>query len=305
MTLLRRTRPLVAYPEVSPVKYYSAVAKYMIKIVEERRLAAIVQREDEVKLVRSVRYRSGIRRPILVVKPSQIVTMAKKGAVDIMFSVTKVKEEIPDVLVVDVKADKHVWIHEYNWYIFDLVVQIICNYLKFLGIENVMVCFDGMNGYKIITLLDLEEVKAYVPDRQRFNRYISKLVEYMKELAIRVTKHYRHIIRDLDLFSHMLISGNTTLKIGLCRVPLSLHWSTKLAALPLPMPVREFAVTYSLPSRVLERLPQYGEVIEQKWKPNKVHTMMETLRKCIEEDYETEHLYKAKAFVMSHISLES
>ncbi len=304
MALLRRTRPLVAYPEVSPVRYYSVVAKYMMKVVEERKLAAIVQREDEVKLVRSVRYRSGIRRPIMIVKPSQIVTMAKKGAVDIMFSVTRIKEEIPDVLVVDVKADKHVWIHEYNWYIFDLVVQIVQNYLKFLEIENTIVCFDGMNGYKIITVLDIDDVKSYAPDRQKFNKYFTKFIENVRELAIRVTKHFKHIIQDLDLFSHMLISGNTTLKIGLCRVPLSLHWSTKLVAVPLPMSVREFSVTYSFPSRVMEKVQQYGDVIEQKWKPSRCYAMFEKLRKCIEED-SVEHLYRAKSFIMSHISLES
>jgi len=304
MLMLKRARPLVEFPDISPVRYYSRVARYMIKTLEERRLAAIVQKNGDVRLVRSVRYKSGIRRPIIITKESQIPAMAKKGVIDIMFSVTRLREELPDVYVVDIKADKHVWIHEKNWYIFDLVAQIVCNFLKFLEIENYIICFDGMNGYKIIALLNIEEAKSYVKDRQQFMKILSKSIEFLKDVAVRVAKHYKHIYEGLDLFSHMLISGNTTLKIGLCRAPFSLHWSTKLAALPLPVPVREFSVMQALPSRVIEKAENYGMVIDQKWRYNKVGTFIRVMESCMRGDY-VEYIYKAKSYIMSHISLES
>ncbi len=304
MHMLKRARPLVEFPDINPVRYYSRVARYMMKTLEERRLAAIVQKNGDVRLVRSVRYKSGIRRPIVVTKESQIPAMARKGVVDIMFSVTKIKEDFPDVYVVDIKADKHVWIHEKNWYIFDLVAQIVCNFLKFLEIENYVICFDGMNGYKIIALLNVEEAKSYVKDRQSFLKILSKSIEFLRDVAVRVAKHYKHIYQGLDLFSHMLISGNTTLKIGLCRAPFSLHWSTKLAALPLPTPVRDFSVMQALPSRVADKAENYGVVIDQRWRYNKVGTFIRVMENCLRGDY-VEHIYKAKSYIMSHISLES
>ncbi len=302
--MLRRARPLVEFPDTDPVRYYTRVAKYMIKTIEERRLAAIVQRNSDVRLVRSIRYRSGIRRPIIVIKESQIPAMVRKGVIDIMFSVTKLREELPDVYVVDIKADKHVWIHENNWYIFDLVVQIVCNFLKYLEIDNYIICFDGMNGYKVITLLDVKEAKSYVKDRNQYMKILSKSIELLKDIAIRVVKHYKSIYSGLDLFSHMLISGNTTLKIGLCRAPFSLHWSTKLAALPLSTPVREFSVMRALPSRVLDKAEIYGQVIEQKWKYSKVERFIKVIDECMKGNY-IDHVYKAKSYIMNHITLES
>ena len=304
MSMLRRARPLVEFPDADPVKYYARVARYMMKVIEERRLAAIVQKNSDVRLVRSIRYKSGIRRPIIVTKDSQIPSMAKRGVVDIMFSVTKIKEELPDVFVVDIKADKYVWIHENNWYIFDLVVQIVCNFLKYMDIDNYIVCFDGMNGYKVITLLDVDNAKSYVKDRQQYMKILSKCIELLKDVAVRVAKHYKSVYSGLDLFSHMLISGNTTLKIGLCRVPFSLHWSTKLVALPLQTPVREFSVMKALPSRVIDKAENYGQVIEQRWRYSKVDKLIKTIEECMKGQY-VEHVYKAKAYIMSHISLES
>ncbi len=300
---LKRDRPLVAYSEIPPVRYYEHVATYMMKVLEERSIAVIVQRDTEVKLVKTLRHKSGLRRPIMVNRPSQIVQLARKGAVDIMFSVTKVREELPDVFVVDIKADKNVWIHQYNWYIFDIVVKIVKLSLEFAGINKMLVCFDGMNGYKIMTLFKVDELRSEVKERRdELMRLYSTYIEFLRDLAVRVVKRFRHMLQGLDLFSHMLISGNTILKIGLCRAPLSLHWSTKLVSLPVVKPVRDFAVTESLPSRVIECVHVYGDVIESAWVENSPRKFIDIAKRYSEGDFEI--LYRAKAQILSQVSRE-
>ena len=300
---LKRSRPLVAYSEIPPPRYYEHTATYMMKVLEERALAVIVQRNSDVKFIRTIRYKSGIRRPIVVTKPSQIVKLARRGAVDIMFTVSKVKEELPDVFVVDIKADKNVWIHQYNWHIFDLVVSIVKYFLEFSDVKSYLICFDGMNGYKVITLFNVDELKAELnDDRSRLLKYYSACIDLLRDLAIRIVKRYKHVLQGLDLFSHMLISGNTTVKIGLCRAPLSLHWSTKLVSVPLAKSIRDYAVTESLPSRVIECVHVYGDIIERGWRENPARKFIEYIDRYLRGDFEI--IYRAKAWILSHLKDE-
>ncbi len=300
---LKRDRPLVAYSEIPPARYYEHTATYMMKLLEERSIALIVQRNSEIKLVKSIKYKSGIRRPIIISKSSQLVKLARRGAVDVMFSVSKLKEDLPDVFVVDIKADKNVWIHQYNWYIFDIVVSIVKKFLEFVNIKNYLICFDGMNGYKIITLFNIDELKAEVNEnKSQLLKYYLACIDFLRELAVRITKRYKNILQGLDLFSHMLISGNTTVKIGLCRAPLSLHWSTKLVAIPLTKPVREFAVTESMPSRVVGCVHVYGDVIERNWRENSPREFLRTISRFIDGNFEV--LYRAKAWILDSLRNE-
>jgi len=292
------TYPLIKYPEIEPLNYYKHVAQYLLKFLSNRKLTVIWQRNDKVGLAKVIKTKTGSRKPITVNNEIELLKLIKNGVIDLMFSVKSDEKNVVDVYVVDIKADKSVWIHEKNWLILDLVVQIVNNYLTYLGIDSKLTYFDGMNGFKVIALMKItEDINP-----REFRIILSKSIELLDEIFTRCIKKYKEIYEPLDLKNHLVIGGNTMLKVGACRTPLSMHWSTKLIAIPLVNSVKDFSIMHTRPRYVLDKLFMYASVIESMWRENDISTFVKIIQQYLSNNFTI--IYEVKRYVLSNISLE-
>ncbi len=293
--------PLVQQPEVDPVSYYKSVAPLMLKLLAGRRISVIWQRGSRVGQTCYVRTKSGERKIIQVQDVDVLLRLARQGVIDVLFSLNMINERVQDIYVVDVKADRHVWTHEKSWLILDLVVQIIENFFQFLHLKSRLVYFNGINGFKVIAALDVGKLREY--DASVIRRCFESSISLLNELCRRVLKRFKSVVGDVaDLMRHVHVSGNTMLKSNFCRSPLSLHWSTKLSAVPVIASVKEFSVLHAMPSIVLSKLHVYANALESRLRRNDIDGLLRAERWAIGDDLV---LYEAKSYVLSNITLDS
>lgn len=220
---------------VDAAKYYAGVAPLMIKFTAGRRSAA-------------VRGASKARSAAMTIDDAEsLIGLVKDGWIDIMTSVSR--DGLIDMVVFDVKGTSALWLSEESSTVFHLAIQSIRESLKFLGAPRALSFFDGMNGFKVLA-----------PLKDGINRRAAGImVKVIGEAFTRVSKRIKVLG---DHMGEITVGGNTMLKVGMFRVPLSLHWSTKLAAVPITGCARNFSTILASPTRVLRDLQRYSEAIE-------------------------------------------
>ncbi|MFP3045233.1 MAG: hypothetical protein RXR03_06480 [Thermocladium sp.] len=226
--------PLV---EADPLAYYGKVAPLIIRFTNGRRSTAIkgdhkTSRGEEAQLD----------------DVEDVMAVVKRGFIDIMTSVSR--NGLIDVVVFDVKGTGNLWLSEDGATVFYLAIQAIRQTLAFLGVESTLTFFDGMNGFKVMSLLS----------RGIDKRMAGTIVGVTWEAFTRTAKRFRVLRNNLD---EVMIGGNTMLKVGMFRVPLSLHWSTKLAAVPVVDCPKNFSTIKALPQRIMDELPNYINAINE------------------------------------------
>ncbi|WP_054843739.1 hypothetical protein [Vulcanisaeta souniana] len=87
----------------------------------------------------------------------------------------------------------------------------------------------------------------------------------MRALVGMINEVVSRSMKSIDLFqtfgNDVIIGGNTMLKVKMYRVPLSLHWSTKLSAIPVAR-VYDFITFSADPSNVIRRLDINRKLLE-------------------------------------------
>ncbi len=220
---------------LSAEDYYAAVAPLIIRFTAGRR-SAVVRGSSKAS-------RSAVAD---IASAESLLELARGGWIDVMTSVSR--HGLIDTLVFDVKGTSNLWLSEDSSTVFHLAIQAIRESLYFFGVRSTLAFFDGMNGFKVIAPLNggVGREAAGI------------MVETTREAFERAAKKIR-VLR--DNVGSVTIGSNTMLKVGMLRVPLSLHWSTKMAAVPVIGCARNFSTIYADPSRVLRDLERYSEAL--------------------------------------------
>ena len=147
-----------------------------------------------------------------------------------------------------------------------------------------------MNGFKVAAVLDPPIDKGSA----------AALANLINEGVLRAVKT---IIRNLTpgLESGVLVGGNTMAKVGMFRVPLSLHWSTKLSSIPTGC-VKDFITLDADPSRVVERVSTFKTWIETLTRRNSSSRLIEAIGRWRSGDLTV--LYWVKECVRSGFKME-
>ena len=235
--------PIVRRPTVNLVKYYDLIGGYVEWIIANRALQAIVQDSGGVRIVRKVNGRE--------IKPSgkgDLVALAAQGALDFMVSVKPMGGQGVDLLILDIKAKPNIFGDPRG----DTILHIASNAarlaLTYVGLNSVLMYFDGMNGFKVMAKVKPE----YAPSQE----YASRLLKILADAVIRSVKRFTEY---RDLMDSIIVGVNTVTKIKAVRIPLSIHWSTKLSAIPIPgYCVKNFSLISAEPVKVLEEVELYG-----------------------------------------------
>ncbi|WP_252901755.1 hypothetical protein [Vulcanisaeta sp. JCM 14467] len=216
----KRLIPMVLKPSVRLLKYYDIVGDVMINFLTNRRAAIIRQVNDTAVLMTRVKHEDGSKLPIIINSKDELIRYVKAGGTDFMASVGTALSRGIDMAIIDVKGGRRVWMLDRGLDLMDMIVTVVRIIFEYVGLTNNAVIFDGMNGFKVIASLSKE-----VND------------EVVKSFVNLVSEVVNRSLKWLDLFqaygSDVIIGGNTMLKVKMYRVPLSLHWSTKLSAIPL------------------------------------------------------------------------
>ncbi|MGC8597057.1 MAG: hypothetical protein ACP5NY_03960 [Thermocladium sp.] len=223
--------------EIDPLTYYDRVAPLIIRFTAGRRSTAI-----------KGNHKTSRGEGAQLNDVEDVMSVVERGFIDIMTSVSR--DGLIDVVVFDVKGTGSLWLNEDGATVFYLAIQAIKQTLAFLGIESTLTFFDGMNGFKVMTLLSKGIDK----------RVAGTIVGVTWEAFTRTAKRFKVLRNNLD---EIMIGGNTMLKVGMFRVPLSLHWSTKLAAVPVVDCPKNFSTIKAIPQRIIDDLPNYVKAIEE------------------------------------------
>jgi len=121
------------------------------------------------------------------------------------------------------------------------------------------------------------------------------LVDVVNEVVHRSMKSMELYQR---LGDDVVIGGNTMLKVRMYRVPLSLHWSTKLSAIPVAR-VYDFTTISADPSNVIRRLDSMRKVLEPLFTRNPVDALLDGIRRWVDGDYSL--VYQLKGVIRSSI----
>ena len=109
-------------------------------------------------------------------------------------------------------------------------------------------------------------------------------------------------IKSNELFQRygndIIIGGNTMLKVRMYRVPLSLHWSTKLSAIPVAR-VYDFVTVYADPSNVIRRLDTNRKLLEPLLTKNPTDSMLDLIKRWLNNDYSL--IYYIKGVIRNRI----
>ncbi|GGP19467.1 hypothetical protein GCM10007981_03270 [Thermocladium modestius] len=222
---------------LSAEAYYASVAPLIVRFTAGRR-SAVVRGSSKAS-------RSAV---VDITSAESLLELVREGWIDVMTSVSR--NGLIDTFVFDVKGTSNLWLSEDSSTVFHLAIQAIRESLSFFGVRNTLAFFDGMNGFKVIAPLDGGVERGVA----------SMIVEATREAFERAAKKIR-VLR--DNMGGVTIGSNTMLKVGMLRVPLSLHWSTRMAAVPVIGCARNFSTIYADPSRVLRDLSRYSEAISE------------------------------------------
>ncbi len=292
---LRRNQPIIIKPSVRPSKYYKFVIPYMMKFISNRKLTIIWQRNSKIGIVKKMKLKDGSKVPIVVNNERDFLKLVERGGIDFMCSVKPLGANLIDMIVLDVKANKQLWLSERGSLVMDIIIKMINSILNFAGIESTLTMFDGMNGFKVVTLLDLKDVNE---DTLGQVRIVKGLVSIVNDMALRILKKFKI---NHDVLKDLIIGANTTLKVGMCRVPFSIHWSTKLIAVPvINNDVKNFSLIYAEPVRVIERLHIYSGLID-KLRREKFSNILNMVNRWFEKDVNV--IYGLRQYVLSSVSM--
>ncbi|ADN51575.1 hypothetical protein [Vulcanisaeta distributa] len=281
----RKLVPMVLKPSVRPLKYYDIVGDLMINFLMNRRVAIIRQVNDTATLMTRIRHEDGSKLPIIINNKDELIRYVKAGGIDFMASVSTALSKGIDMVIIDVKGGKKVWMVDRGLELMDLIVTAVRTVFEYVGLMNNAVIFDGMNGFKVIASLSKD-----VDDN------------YMKPFVDLVSETVNRSLKSLDLFkaygNDVIIGGNTMLKVKMYRVPLSLHWSTKLSAIPLAR-VYDFLTLYADPSNVIRRLETNRRLLEPLLNRNPVDKLIDTVNRWVNNDYSL--VYYIKGIIRDRI----
>lgn len=266
---------MVIKPSVRPpLKYYDIVGDLMINFLANRRTAIIRQIGDSAVLMTRVRHEDGSKLPIIINSKDELIRYVRAGGIDFMASVgTALSRGGIDMAIIDVKGGRKVWmIDRGGLELMDLIVSVVRVTFEYVGLVNNAVIFDGMNGFKVIAPPLSKEVD---------NEEMRSFVNLINEVVNRSMKSF-------DLFqaygNDIIIGGNTMLKVRMYRVPLSLHWSTKLSAIPLAR-VYDFLTLYADPSSVIRRLETNRKLLEPLFARNPIDSLIDNVNRWVNNDY--------------------
>lgn len=284
----KRLVPMVPKPSVRPpLKYYDIVGDLMINFLANRRAAIIKQVGDSATLMTRAKHEDGSKLPIIINNKDELIRYVKAGGIDFMASVgTALSRGGIDIAIIDVKGGRKVWMLDRGGLeLMDLIVTVIRVVFEYVGLVNNAVIFDGMNGFKVVASLSRE-----VSD------------DDMKSFVNLVGEVVNRSLKSFDLFqaygNDVIIGGNTMLKVKMYRVPLSLHWSTKLSAIPLAR-VYDFLTLYADPSNVIKRLETNRKLLEPLFSKNPIDSLLDAVNRWANNDYEL--IYYIKGVIRSRI----
>ncbi len=276
---------MVPKSSVRPLKYYDIVGDLMINFLANRRAAIIRQVNDSATLITRAKHEDGSKLPIIINNKDELIRYVKAGGIDFMASVSTALSKGIDIAIIDVKGGKKVWILDRGLELMDLIVTVIRVVFEYVGLVNNAVIFDGMNGFKVIAPLSRE-----VSD------------DYMRPFVNLVGEVVNRSLKSFDLFqaygNDVIIGGNTMLKVKMYRVPLSLHWSTKLSAIPLAR-VYDFLTLYADPSNVIRRLETNRKLLEPLFNKNPIDSLLDAVNRWVNNDYTL--IYHIKGVIRSRI----
>ncbi len=277
--------PMVMKPSVRPIKYYDIVGDLMMNFIVNRRIAIIRQVGDSAALMTTVKHEDGSKLPIIISNKDELIKYVKMGGIDFMASVNTAASKDIDTVIIDVKGGKRIWMLENGLELMDLVTTAVRIVLEYLGLVNNAVVFDGMNGFKVIAPLS----RGVGADELR------SLISIVNEAVYRG-------IKSNELFQRygndIIIGGNTMLKVRMYRVPLSLHWSTKLSAIPVAR-VYDFVTVYADPSNVIRRLDTNRKLLEPLLTKNPTDSMLDLIKRWLNNDYSL--IYYIKGVIRNRI----
>ena len=267
----RKLIPMVLKPSVRLLKYYDIVGDVMINFLANRRAAIIRQVNDTAVLMTRVKHEDGSKLPIIINSKDELIRYVKAGGTDFMASVGTALSKGIDMAIIDIKGGRRVWMLDRGLELMDMVVTAVRTIFEYVGLTNNAVIFDGMNGFKVIAPLS-KEVSS----------------EDMKPFVDLVGDVVHRSLKSLELFqaygSDVIVGGNTMLKVKMYRVPLSLHWSTKLSAIPLTR-VYDFLTLYADPSNVIKRLETNRKLLEPLLTKNPTDSLIDTVNRWANGDY--------------------
>ncbi len=277
----RRLIPLIARARVKPLKYYDVTGELILAFLTGRKVSAIVQKDLTARLVNRLRLKNGSRVPIIISSKNELLRLVEKGAIDFMASIGTATSKGVDWIVIDVKGTRKAWLSEYGSAAFEAFTNAARAVFEEVGLIKNAVIFDGMNGFKVMAYLnsDISLGDAII------------FVKFIEDLVPRVVKYMPYCRNFLD---DIRVSGNTVQKARMCRVPLSLHWSTKLSAIPVDS-VYNFTSVKAYPDYVVNNLSTLARPLRQLLDRNPVEEF-ERLISSIREDYHGV-LYEVKARV--------
>ena len=267
----KRLIPMVLKPSVRLLKYYDIVGDVMINFLANRRAAIIRQVNDTAVLMTRVKHEDGSKLPIIINSKDELIRYVKAGGTDFMASVGTALSKGIDIAIIDIKGGRRVWMLDRGLELMDMVVTAVRTIFEYVGLTNNAVIFDGMNGFKVIAPLS-KEVSS----------------EDMKPFVDLVGDVVHRSLKSLELFqtygSDVIVGGNTMLKVKMYRVPLSLHWSTKLSAIPLTR-VYDFLTLYADPSNVIKRLETNRKLLEPLLTKNPIDSLIDAVNRWANGDY--------------------
>lgn len=276
---------MVLKPPVRPLKYYDIVGDLMINFLTNRRVAIIKQVNDAATLMTRVRHEDGSKLPIIINNKDELIRYVKAGGIDFMASVSAALSKDIDIAIIDVKGGRRVWMFDRGLELMDLVVTAVRAVFEYVGLVSNAVVFDGMNGFKVIASL---------------SREVSS--EEMKAFTNLVGEVVNRSLKSFDLFqaygNDIIIGGNTMLKVRMYRVPLSLHWSTKLSAIPVAR-VYDFLTIHADPSNVIKHVETIRKLLEPLLVRNPVDSLTDVVNRWVNNDYEL--IYYIKGAIRSRI----
>lgn len=281
MNKARTPRPLIKRIPVDPIKYYSIVGELMVDLMANRPAQVIVQRSGSIKLIKNI---DG--KPILINDINDLRLLAAQGGLDFMASVKPMNSNRVDTLVVDVKVKQTMFNIPEGYLMMHLAVNAIKLGLEALGIHNSMPYFDGMNGFKVLAkLTDQSSVDLKVA---------SRILKVIIEAAQRVLKRFSRLS---GLMDDVTLGINTLSKVKVFRVPLSMHWSTKLSAIPIPgFCIKNFSLISAEPVKVMDNVNLYSFIRSIKPNDTNLNSWLTG------EDYLL--IYRVKSYILSNIRLE-
>ena len=281
MKSVRRLNPVVKRVPVDPIKYYDSVGELMLDFMVNRTTQVIVQQSSGVRLIRSIE-----GKPIVINSINDLKSLVAQGGLDFMASVKPIGSSNVDVLVADIKV-KQVMFNTPEGY---LTMHIASNAVRLgfeaMGISSVLMYFDGMNGFKVFARLHQQSAIEL--------KNASRLLRIIIDAAERAMKRFS---RFSELMSNVTLGVNTLSKVKAFRVPLSIHWSTKLSAIPIPhFCVKNFSLMDAEPIKTMSNPTVYSFM--RNLKPNS----MDLTQLLADEDYVL--TYRIKAHILSGIRLE-